>query len=116
MLELIQLLKIALVNLAENACKFSERHDVDLHFVGGPQQIEILVVDRGNGIDQEELQMIFEPFYRSARDINRKGHGVGLALVHQVVKIHKGQIFVESQVGSGTIFRLTFYQIGRAHV
>lgn len=103
-----QLLKIAILNLAENACKFSDDHSVDLHFTGHDDYLEILVRDRGQGIAENEHSLIFEPFYRSAKDINRKGHGVGLALVNQIVKIHQGTISVHSIPGEGTTFRMVY--------
>lgn len=62
--------------------------------------IKITVIDHGNGIEQKNLERIFEPFFTT----KRTGTGLGLPIVHKIVKSHAGEIRVESTVGEGTTF------------
>jgi len=102
-----QLIKTAILNLMENACKFSSNNRVVVRLESHPKQIKLVFKDQGIGIKPEDLDHIFEPFYRSSTAIAVSGHGIGLSLVDRVAKLHKGTISVTSKVGKGTIFTLT---------
>ncbi|GAB4342541.1 MAG: ATP-binding protein [Calditrichia bacterium] len=67
-----------------------------------PEHILIAISDNGPGIREEVKEKIFEPFFSTKAD--KKGVGLGLAVVYGIVQQHKGQIWVESQVGQGTTF------------
>jgi signal transduction histidine kinase len=62
----------------------------------------VSISDTGCGIPQEQQNRIFEPFYTT----KKKGSGLGLMIVHRIVREHGGLIKVESQVGKGTTFRV----------
>ncbi|MCX7999202.1 MAG: ATP-binding protein [Leptospiraceae bacterium] len=62
--------------------------------------------DTGKGIPEENLSKIFEPFFTTKE--KKKGTGLGLSIVNEIMKRHKGKIFVESEVGKGTKFTLLF--------
>lgn len=96
------LLKSAIKNLMENACKFSpDMHcEVQVSFV--PGQVTIRVSDEGTGIAPDEIDMIFEPFYRANDTRGIAGHGIGLSLVKKIVDLHNGRISVESALSKGT--------------
>jgi two-component system sensor histidine kinase HydH len=64
--------------------------------------VEISVIDRGTGIQPEQLENIFNPFFTTKKD----GVGLGLAIVSKIVDLHGGKISVESQPGKGSIFRI----------
>ena len=64
------------------------------------------ITDDGEGIDKKNLQDIFKPFFTTKSQ--GKGIGLGLFIVHEIVKDHQGSIQVESNKGSGTIFTLIF--------
>jgi two-component system sensor histidine kinase HydH len=64
--------------------------------------VEIAVIDRGSGIDSKHLENIFNPFFTTKSN----GVGLGLAIVSKVVDEHGGKITVESEPGSGTVFRI----------
>jgi signal transduction histidine kinase len=97
------LLKVAVSNLIDNACKYSSDHTVDIKFRYIDNSIEILFEDRGIGISEEDHQKIFEPFYRGANTISISGTGIGLTLVDQIIKNHNGVVKVTSGLGKGTV-------------
>ncbi len=100
-----RLLRLALVNLIENAVKYSPRGGVVR--VGARDQNTFFVSDQGIGIDETYLERIFEPFYRLHRDEEFTGTGIGLANVRQVVERHAGKVWAESEAGHGTTFYFT---------
>lgn len=97
------LLKVAVSNIIDNACKYSSDHSVDIKFRHIDKFIEIVFEDRGIGISDEDMQKIFEPFYRGSNTISISGTGVGLPLVNQIIKNHNGKITITSRLGKGTI-------------
>ena len=68
----------------------------------------IEVSDTGKGIAKEDMDRIFEPFFTSKPQHMKSGSGLGLSILHGLVKDHKGYIALESTVGKGTTFRLYF--------
>ena len=57
--------------------------------------------------------MIYEPFFRGKNTIGIRGHGIGLPLVNEIVKGHKGQLFVESSLGVGSKFSVSLPLVGK---
>lgn len=101
------LLHTAFLNLMENACKFSRGNDVQvrLHTIGSRCIIQI--TDQGVGISDKDKPFIFEPFYRGQNAVAITGHGIGLSLVEKIMRIHKAQINVASQLNERTTFTVT---------
>ena len=97
------LLKIAVSNLIDNACKYSSDNTVDIKFSHIEKFIEVVFEDRGIGISEGDQQKIFEPFYRGGNTMSFLGTGIGLQLVDQIIKNHNGTIKLLSQIGKGTI-------------
>lgn len=105
---------IIITNLLSNALKFtptqggqviiklSEKQQNDQLF------IEIAVQDNGRGIPSSDMAHIFQKFFRASNATGIAGSGVGLSLVRDLVHLHKGEIFVESQLNQGTIFTAIF--------
>jgi two-component system, OmpR family, phosphate regulon sensor histidine kinase PhoR len=103
------LLEQALVNLIDNAVKYSEPgKSVTLSAEWAEGEIAILVRDQGYGIPREHLSRVFERFYRLDKGRSREvgGTGLGLAIVKHIVNAHNGRIFVESLVGRGSTFSI----------
>lgn len=69
--------------------------------------LRVAVADRGPGLDAADLVRVFEPLYRVERSRHQPGHGIGLAVVQKVVRVHGGQIELQSVVGEGTTAVLT---------
>ncbi|PKL12253.1 MAG: hypothetical protein CVV52_10795 [Spirochaetae bacterium HGW-Spirochaetae-8] len=94
-------------NLVENAIKYTPPHgSITIEAFEEMQKLIISVADTGIGIPAEELDKIFDRFYRveKARGSGSGGSGLGLALVKDIVSIFHGEVRVESEVGSGSIF------------
>lgn len=98
------LLKTAFINLMENACKYSDDHQVEVCLDSIEDCIKITFSDSGIGIPKDELKMIFQPFFRGRNKLNVKGHGLGLSLTEKIIQLHKGKIEVKSEVGNGSVF------------
>ena len=83
-------------NLFSNLLKYTSAHSqVDLTLQQHAQSVLCTLRDRGIGVSQEELERIFEPFYRSDLSRSRKtgGTGLGLSLVKRIVSVHGGQVW-----------------------
>jgi signal transduction histidine kinase len=102
----------AVLNLIDNATKYSgdENKLIDVVLRQTDASVVIEVKDRGIGIDAADLAHIFEPYYRAqfSDTQTRRGAGLGLTLVQQIIASHGGTIEVESKPGSGSTFRLLF--------
>ncbi|HSG44668.1 MAG TPA: MFS domain-containing histidine kinase [Anaerolineales bacterium] len=96
-------------NLIGNALRHSSRGRVSLWVRRSELGVEVTVSDTGEGIRKEDLEHIFERFYRGEKSRNRGtgGAGLGLAIARGIVHAHGGDIKVESQIGKGTQF--TFF-------
>ena len=66
--------------------------------------IKLCIRDQGEGIPEENIQKIFDPYFTSKDRWTQKGLGLGLAITHSIIKKHDGYIHVESKVGIGTKF------------
>ncbi|MEY5049017.1 MAG: hypothetical protein RLZZ175_2376 [Bacteroidota bacterium] len=101
------LLKLAFINLIENACKYSFNKTCTIEIAVSDYLIKILFINTGKLVNDNEIDLLFEPFYRTMQSSHIKGNGIGLALVKEVVSFHKGKVeFVKHPVN--TIFRLYF--------
>jgi signal transduction histidine kinase len=96
------LLNLAITNIISNACKYSHNGLVNVKLSVKSKNIIIAVTDHGIGIPATELQHIFEPFFRASNTHEYTGHGVGLPLTLNIIRLHKGTIGIRSEVDSGT--------------
>lgn len=102
-----ELLTTAIHNIVSNACKYSVNHKAVVSLELMNSFFVIVVTDRGPEIPSEERSNIFHPFYRIETDQNIKGFGLGLSLAYRIIKLHKGDIIVDSKPGEGNIFSIT---------
>ena len=103
------LLEQALVNLLDNAIKYSEPNStIQLKADLNESEVKIIVEDRGIGIAKKHLPRLFERFYRvdKARSRNLGGTGLGLAIVKHIAQAHGGHVSVESTLGEGSVFTI----------
>lgn len=105
------LIKHAVVNLLENACKYSKEGST-IHLKFGSDQntnrVYVAVIDEGIGIKKEDLKSISSTFFRGKNVGNRKGTGLGLAIVKEFVGVHDGDLEVTSKINKGTTATITF--------
>ncbi len=103
----VQKLYQVFLNLLDNAIKYSDAGDrVDVTVEEVPSWITVRVRDTGIGIPPEDLEQLFERFYRVNKDRSRAtgGSGLGLAISKQIVEMHGGGISVESEINQGSTF------------
>jgi two-component system phosphate regulon sensor histidine kinase PhoR len=106
-----QAIESMLVNLITNASKYSpENAKTTVSSSVVENQITIEIKDEGKGIAENELEKIFQPYFRIKEKSTSMvdGTGLGLSIVKHIVDAHKGKIQVESTLDKGTAFRITF--------
>lgn len=106
------LLTLAFSNIVLNACKYSDNKSVLLSLVPSGKKIVIAVVDEGIGIPAAEVRYIFDPFFRASNTRQYEGYGIGLPLTHTIIRLHKGDIKIQSEVGKGTTVVVTLPTVG----
>lgn len=96
------------LNLLSNALKATFEGEIRVSISSNESGALLTVQDTGTGIPEHELPHLFERFNRieGARSRSHEGSGIGLALVYELVEMHGGKITVESEVGSGTRFKI----------
>lgn len=103
------LIKMALYNLFENACKFSPDHIAHLKiFINNEKQICVEIKDTAPVILETEKEIIFKPFYRRNITNKIKGTGIGLTLVARILKLHNAQIKITNDGEIGNVFTISF--------
>ncbi|WP_224246926.1 hybrid sensor histidine kinase/response regulator [Hyalangium gracile] len=105
------------LNLLSNALKFTFEGGIHVRLREQAGQAVLEVSDTGTGIPQADLPHLFERFYRvrGAKSRTHEGTGIGLSLVRELVRMHGGEVRVESQQGRGTTFTVSIPQ-GVAHL
>lgn len=110
----VDLLYIAVKNIVENGCKYSPDNTsrVELSFKNSLTMIEVRSV--GKPIAHDEIEKIFQPFYRSSTSEGKSGFGLGLALAKRIIALNKGTLTVISDDQNGTLFTIsvpTYYSV-----
>ncbi len=100
------LLYSALKNVVVNACKYSSNHTAHVHLGFDTTILTISIEDEGPGIDSNDTELIFQPFYRG-KNLGEEGFGLGLPLATSIIKLHKGSIDETTEKGSGSLFTIT---------
>jgi signal transduction histidine kinase len=106
-----QLLKSALMNLLDNACKFSQGQPVKAIVGFHRRMVLIKIQDQGIGISSEDLTRIFEPFFRGQNAFAFKGYGLGLSLTRRILDMHGALLKVHSATGKGTLTLISLNKI-----
>lgn len=105
------LLRLAINNIISNACKYSDNRMVTVGLLSEKNRLIVSITDQGIGIPKTELQHIFEPFFRASNAHDYEGHGVGLPLTLNIIRLHKGSLGIRSEVGVGTEIKV-FLPVG----
>jgi signal transduction histidine kinase len=100
------LIKLAIANIVGNACKYSDYKPVVVGLESLGKTLTISITDQGIGIPENDIQHIFEPFYRASNTGKFKGYGVGLPLSLNIIRLHRGSIAIKSQEQVGTSIKI----------
>jgi signal transduction histidine kinase len=100
------LLTAAVYNLLANAAKYGGGHPVLLSLQTRADGTTVRVQDAGPGMDEETLLRASELFYRGHDAVPTDGHGIGLALVDRIARVHGGTVSIETRSGAGTTVEL----------
>jgi len=99
-------------NLIDNAMKFTDKGNIEIwvnvtHLLDASCGVEFSVTDTGIGIPADKIDSIFEAYHQANEaEHHKKGIGLGLSIVKQLVELQGGSVYVNSQVGEGTVFRV----------
>jgi len=99
-------LERAIVNLLDNAVRFSGDEHVLVSATAADRKLTIRVADHGPGIPSEDLEAVFEPFYRRPDDRRHDGSGLGLAIVEGLVRVNGGRTWAEPSPFGGAAFAI----------
>ncbi|TWW00473.1 sensor histidine kinase [Chitinophaga pinensis] len=102
-----QLLQLALSNIVQNACKYSDNRPASIALAATDHDNIIIIKDNGIGIPAQDLPFIYDPFFRASNTSGYKGYGIGLPLARNIVRLHGGNIIVNSHQNQGTEIRIT---------
>ena len=102
------LIRNVVINLLNNAIKFSQKSDeVDFEITGNDSRLIISVRDHGIGIPTEDVEKLFQPFYRGGNVATISGTGLGLSIVKKAIDLLGGDITMKSELGKGAEFTIT---------
>lgn len=103
-----QLLHLAMANIINNACKYSNFQQVKVSLGASDNNVYIIIKDKGIGIPDSEMDKIYDPFFRASNTKNYEGYGIGLPLARNIVRIHNGEMIVNSKINVGTTVQIRF--------
>ena len=95
------LLMLSITNIMTNACKYSSNKPVIVSLASTNNEIVLIIKDQGIGIPESELPFIFDPFFRASNTAAYDGYGIGLPLSQNIIKIHKGELMINSVLHKG---------------
>ncbi|MDR1696056.1 MAG: HAMP domain-containing histidine kinase [Endomicrobium sp.] len=105
-------IKQVITNILGNALKFTKESDmITISCLMSPSYgkdfVEVQIADTGMGLSKSDAEKIFEKFYQvKGNEYNRpKGTGLGLSIVYEIIRLHHGRIWAESELGKGTVFK-----------
>jgi two-component system, OmpR family, clock-associated histidine kinase SasA len=104
-----ELIRQVIINLLENACKYTpEEGKISISILHRTsQKIQVSVCDTGPGIPEEKRERIFDGHFRLKRDEATEGYGLGLSMCRKIISAHYGQIWVDSVLDRGSCFHFT---------
>ncbi len=101
-----ELLYSAIKNVVVNACKYGTDHTATISLGFSSNKLQIIISDNGPGILDEEKNLIFQPFYRSKKNSDIPGFGLGLSLAYRIITLHKGSMEISNNTDTGAAFTI----------
>jgi len=113
----VEMWEMIILNLVSNAFKYSREGHIEVAVRHVGREVLIAVTDTGVGIPEDQLEKIFNRFHRisNVQGRSQEGTGIGLAMVKELVKLHKGSIAVSSKLGEGSTFTISL-PLGKEHL
>ncbi|RZJ67237.1 MAG: HAMP domain-containing histidine kinase [Flavobacterium sp.] len=102
------LLELALSNIISNGVKYSDNGVVFVALKADRSKMEIRISDIGIGIPAEDIPHLYEPFFRGKKATRYTGYGLGLPLASKIIRMHNGELQIQSEPDKGTIVNITF--------
>lgn len=102
------LLELAINNIITNGVKYSDNNEVFVTLSANQEMIKIAINDIGIGIPPEDIPHLYEPFFRGKIATKYIGYGLGLPLASKIIRMHDGEIQVQSEQNKGTIVTIVF--------
>ncbi len=102
------LLELALNNIISNGVKYSDNDEVFVTLTADKSKIKIAITDIGIGIPPEDIPYLYEPFFRGKIASKYNGYGLGLPLAMKIIRMHNGELQIQSETGKGTVVNITF--------
>ncbi|WP_312764492.1 HAMP domain-containing sensor histidine kinase [Epilithonimonas sp.] len=103
-----QLLHLAMANIINNGCKYSNFQQVKVSLGATDDHLYIIIKDSGIGIPDSEMDKIYDPFFRASNTKNYEGYGIGLPLARNIIRMHNGELLVNSKINVGTTVQIRF--------
>lgn len=103
-----QLLHLAMANIINNGCKYSNFRQVRVSLGATDEHVYVIIKDSGIGIPDSEMAKIYDPFFRASNTKNYEGYGIGLPLARNIIRMHSGELIVNSKINVGTTVQIKF--------
>lgn len=103
------LLELAIGNIITNGVKYSDNEEVFVSLRADKEAITISITDIGIGIPPEDIPYLYEPFFRGKKAASKyTGYGLGLPLAMKIIRMHGGELIIQSEPGKGTVVNIVF--------
>jgi two-component system sensor histidine kinase ArlS len=107
------LLHSAFKNIMENGCKYSPDSKTKIGLIFKGEEVEIVFSNQSDFLPSDEIERLFEPFYRSSNAESKPGVGLGLTLTKRIIGLHKGNLTIHSDPMTGTVIQITLPTLKR---
>jgi signal transduction histidine kinase len=102
------LLELAIGNIIANGVKYSDNNEVFVSLAVGVRDIKVVITDIGIGIPPEDIPYLYEPFFRGKKASRYTGYGLGLPLAMKIIRMHNGELIIQSEPDKGTVVTIVF--------
>lgn len=102
------LLELAIGNIISNGVKYSDNDEVFVTLTANNNKIKITITDIGIGIPAEDIPYLYEPFFRGKKASKYTGYGLGLPLAAKIIRMHNGELVIQSEPDKGTVVAIIF--------
>lgn len=104
------LLELAIGNIISNGVKYSDNEEVFVSLAADAKNIKIVITDIGMGIPPEDIPYLYEPFFRGKKASRYTGYGLGLPLAMKIIRMHSGELVIQSEPDKGTVVNIIFHK------